>query len=131
MAKDEAKKGNGAVEGQTDEQATPATQEAPPAAPTVVLPEGVTQLELSEKDVEKLGQLDTIEKQFNMGCGQLFKGLAKLLQEDGRIEQMKNQLASEFKIRYEIPDNAAWQADFTSGKLYYRLAPKQEVPAAQ
>ena len=104
-------------------------QTAPPAPPVVsALPPGVFQADLSEKDMEKLGQLDAVEKKFNEGCGALVRGFAKLLGESGQIEQAKAQLANELKIKHDLADDTVWQADFNTGKLYYRLAPKQEVP---
>ena len=94
MADKKAKKGITEVTEETpkveEPKAPPADEgavETPPAVPQ--LPPGVEQKDLSEKEMEKLGQLDALEKRFNEGCGTLIKGLGQLLYQSGQIEQQK------------------------------------------
>ena len=121
MAENENEATKGTEEEQTE--GTPTT-EAPPA-PAQMLPPGVMQLDLSEKDIEKLAQLEGIEQRFNAGCGALIKGIAKMMGEAGQIDQLKSQLANELKIKHELPEDVIWEANFKTGKLYFK---KNEVP---
>jgi len=103
----------------------------PPAAPDPIsqLAEaGFTICDLSEKDLEKIRNLEAVNRRFEQGSAQIMRGFLALLNEESNITNLKNQLAMTLKEKYEIPDGAQWQADADLGKLFFKAPENPPTP---
>lgn len=96
------------------------------------LPPGVHEIQLSDKDIEKLAKLDELEQNIGKASLQVVMGLARVLGQVNQLDTAKNQTAAALKEKYELPEDAPWQADYRSGKLMWKeVQPPVAVPTPE
>lgn len=91
----------------------------------MILPEGVTAIDLSDKDMSMIGALTDLDNGINAASGQIIKALAKVLTDVARMEGAKAQLTADLQKKYEIPEGAQWQAHVESKKLFWKMPEPQ------
>lgn len=121
----------GGAEGAATETPADATKDLKPVEQEKVteepLPPGVSAKKLTDKDLAQLKALNDLEQKLQVAALAALRGIAGAINEINRGESMKAQFSADLLKKHEIPQDAKWQADYSSGKIYWALP---EAPPA-